>query len=118
MENEGFENNTLHIPDGGVSVEPVLVSAATWDARTATDIVSASDSAKHITLVSRIVDDEDIVFGMAQTEAAVEPGEALRLVQSVLCYGVQTDAEYTMVTELSADGAVTDEKRTRFGFCG
>jgi len=119
MENEGINTGAeLCIAPGGVSVQPQLVSAATWDARCETDIQNLTDGEHHVLLRSSIVDDEGIVFGAAQTEADIAGGESIRLVQSVLCYGVRSgdEEQYTMITELCERGSIIAEKRTGFGF--
>ena len=106
----------LCIAADGVSVRPQLLAAATWDARCETDIRNLTDSLRHVTLRSSIVDGEGIVFGSARTETDIAGGERIRLVQSVLCYGICTGERYTMVTELCDRDRVISEKHTGFVF--
>lgn len=116
-----YISEQLHIAHRGIFVHPELLCPGTWDTKTETDVENFTKEAKTITLKSKVVDDEDVVFGHAETTAEISAGESIKLIQSVLSYGVElwdVDAPnmYTMVSSLYEGDTLIEERRTRFGY--
>lgn len=116
-----YISEQLHIAHRGIFVHPELLCPGTWDTKTETDIENYTSEKKHITLKSVVVDLEGVIFGQAQTEADIESGESIKLIQSVLSYGVELwDIDspnlYTMVSSLYEGDELVEERRTSFGY--
>lgn len=116
-----YIRDQLHINHRGIFIHPELLCPGTWDTKTDTDIENLTDCQKHITLKNRIINDEDILIGHAETSADIAPGETIRLMQSVLAYGINVwDIDspnlYTMISELYDNDTLIEKRETKFGY--
>lgn len=116
-----YISGQLHIAHRGVFVHPELLCPGTWDTKTETEVENLTDETKTITLKSKVADDEGVIFGQAQTSAEIEPGEQIKLIQSLLSYGVKLwDVDepnmYTIISSLYEGDTLIEERKTRFGY--
>ncbi|MDO6430296.1 beta-galactosidase GalA [Flavitalea sp. BT771] len=110
----------LHVARYGTFITTPLVSKDSAVVSIRTILQNEDTVARHITLVSKIVDKKGRVVDSRSSELTIPPGDQPEVVQEgvvrePLLWSPETPDLYKMVTWVTADGSTIDDYSTSFG---
>jgi len=121
LETEAVHVDPLDHASSGVYVTPTGVTAEGADLAVRTLVRNASTAGRRVEVTSRVRDTDGRVVATLTGAAAVEPGTRGEVAVSTHVprphlWSTSDPHLYTVVTDVAADGQVTDQVTERFGF--
>jgi beta-galactosidase len=115
-----IKTDRLHVTRFGTYITTPTVSDKEASVNIKTTIKNEYNAAKNVTLISKIIDNNDVVLDTKITTQQIEPFSQTEisqtgLIQKPLLWSPETPNLYKVITQVSINGNIIDTYETNFG---